>query len=243
MTTGAVTATSSDTDYPVSNLTNWKPARWWKPNTTGTFYINVDAGALVDVDYFAVFSHDLTEKTATVKLQWSNDGATGWTDLTSALAKSDSEVIFDTFTSVNKRYFRVEVVATTAVCSIGVIGIGEYLTMQRGINSGFTPPHLDTKNKYLINVADGGLPLGSSVLSRAANINATFDMLTASWVRTNWEPVLAHAELYPMFFSWNDGDYPDEAVFVMMDVTKSRIPYKDSLYMTAKISGKAWHTL
>jgi hypothetical protein len=241
MTTGTVTATSSDTSFPVSNLTNWKSARWWKAAATGTHYINVDAGALVDVDYFGVFSHNLTEQSATVKLQWSNDGATGWTDLTSALAKSESEVIFDTFTSVNKRYFRVEVVAATAIPAIGIIGIGEYVTMQRGISAGFVPPHLNTKNKYLINESEAGSDLGNSLIRRAAMLSATMDVLTTAWVRSTWEPIIEHSETNPMFFSWNHSGYPNEAVLVKIDPDKSAPKYKDTMYMSVKMTGKAWH--
>lgn len=243
LTTGTVTATSEDTSFPVSNLTNWKPTRWYKPAAVGTNYINIDAGELVDIDYFGVFSHDLTEKGATVKLQWSNDGSTGWTDLTTSLQKSNSEVIFKTFESVNKRYFRVEVDAPTSICSLGVIGIGKYLEMQRGIKSGFIPPHMNTKNKSLINSADGGLPLGSSITRREAQLSASMDTLTVDWIRANWEPLIAHAELNPLFFSWNYEVYPDEAVFTMLDVSKSLATYKNYAYMSLKVSGKAWHRL
>lgn len=243
MTTGTVTATSADASYPVSNLTTWNPAKMWKAAATGTVYVNVDAGALVDVDYFGVHVHNLTEKSATVKLQWSNDGATGWTDLTSALAKSSSEVIFRTFTSVNKRYFRVEVAAPTSICSIGLIAIGEYLTMERGINAPFTPSNFDINNKQLVNVSRGGIPIGNRVVQRGGSLSATFDVLTPSWVRTNIEPLITHAEQNPLFFSWDDTNYEDEAVFVMLDTAKSKPRYKDAVYMSWKAMGMAWHKL
>lgn len=243
MTTGTVTSTSEDTLFPVSNLANWNPSKMWKAAAVGTVYVNVDAGALVDVDYFAVHVHNLTEKSATVKLQWSNDGSTGWTDLTTTQQKSLSEVIFVTFTSVNKRYFRVEVAAPTAICSIGVIAIGEYLTMERGVQAPFTPPHADTKNEQLVNVTRGGIPCGNRVIQRGGNINANFSTLSTSWVRTNIEPLITHSEQNPLFFAWNHDTYPNEAVFIMLDTQKSKISYKDTMYMQWKASGMAWHKL
>jgi len=243
MTTGTVTATSSDASFPVSNVTNWKSAYFHKPSATGTYYINVDAGAAVDVDCFAVFSHNLTEKNSTAKLQWSADGATGWTDLTSALQKSDSQMIFDIFTSVNKRYFRVEVVAPTLIPSIGIIVIGEYMTMQRGISGGFTPAHMDRKFKQLSNKSETGLQLGNSVESKENGFKANFDIITPAWLRANWEPLIEHSLSNPLVFSWNHSEYPDDAVLVQIDVSKSRQPYKDAMYQSIRVTGEAWHEL
>jgi len=243
LTTGTVTATSENASFPVSNLTNWKPSRWYKSGLTGAQYINIDASELVDVDYFGVFSHDLTEKSATVKLQWSDDGITGWTDLTTSLSKSDSEVIFKTFTSVNKRYFRIEVDSPSEICSLGIVSIGQYLEIERGLSSGFIPPHLNTTNKNLVNIADGGLPLGSSIIRNEAKLEASISQLSSSWVRNNWIDLLAHSEVNPLFFSWNNDVYPDEAVFIMLDNTKTTTTQSSKNLMSLKISGKAWHKL
>lgn len=159
------------------------------------------------------------------------------------LAKSNSEVIFKTFESVNKRYFRVVVNSPTEICSLGVMGIGKYLEMQRGISSGFIPAHMNTKNKSLVNSSDGGLPLGSSVIRSEASLIASMEMLTVDWIRTYWNPLMTHAENNPLFFSWNNELYPDEAVFTMLDASKCTATYKDYAHMSVKVSGKAWHTL
>lgn len=173
----------------------------------------------------------------------SSAATTSYTDLTTTLAKSDSEVIFDKFTQVNKRYYRLVVVSGATVPSISCVWVGEAMELQRGLPSGFIPPHLSLDNKYVNSKSDTGLLLGRSITSKYNKGSIKVNSVTPAWVRSDWQPFILYAETMPFFFSWNEADYPDEAVFCISS-TKIKAPkYKDAMFMDISLDFEAWWKL
>jgi len=239
----SITATSESIGFEAANIADWLPYDWYSPSTLGTNYINIDIGVAKEVDYFAIFSHDLGKSGATVKLQYDNTGLGNWIDATTALTSDNGRVIFEKFSEVTKQIFRIEIVAPSALPMIGIVSIGKSMQMENGLPSGFIPPHMGTQSDYVNNKSDSGLLLGRSLIRKSNGSTIKAKYVTPAWVRSSWMPFLKHAEAKPFFFSWNHVDYPDEAVFCTTSKKISPPVYSDSMYMSISLSVEAWHEL
>ena len=214
--TGTVSVDSEDADYPKENAYDWLayPGDVWKPATSGTHYITVDAGSAVSADYWAAYSHDIDS----IKLQYSSDNfAADINDVGSAVSPSGNGVIYKEFTSISARYWRFEVIKSGSVSSLGVVALGEKLTIPESVQVGFTPANLARKNQYLNSVADDGSFLGRKLIRSGAEFNLSFGLLTPAFVRNSWDVFIQHAEAKPFFFAWDYGNYPDEAAYCWTD--------------------------
>ncbi len=238
--TATLTGTSVDSDYPLSNLKNWNSYQQYKPADAGTKYINIDAGAAVDVDYIGIFNHNLGQTSSTIKLQWSNDGSTGWTDLTSALTANNGRTIYDSFTQVSKQYFRLEITGSTDL-AVGIIAVGEALELYRHLSTGFAPPHMTKKATFNTNLTDTAMLLGRSVKNIKNELKFSMEAIPATWIRDNWEAFTDHAEQKAFFFSWDAENYVDEAVFCIAGNSIAAPKYTHSAMMSISFRAEAYY--
>ena len=232
----ALTASSESSGFEAVNLSNWNVYESWKPSAAGTQTLDIDLGSLIDVDTFAIFGHDLNDYAGTIKLQWSNDGATGWTDLFSAVTPSDNTCVFETFTSVSKRYFRIVTTQTGSAAAIHIAFVGERMILEKGFRIGYVPPGLLDDAETIQNVSDNGLPLGRSNIAKPGKYTIPQTILSPSWVRSDWVPFLEHTKLYPFFFAWDLANYPNEVVFAWTNgKTIEKPKYSHANYMSAAL--------
>lgn len=240
MTASATTLTADTeaTGFEAVNLGNWNAYESWKPTAAGTQNFNINLGSLLDVDTFCVFGHNLSDYSGTIKLQWSNDGATGWTDLFSAITPTDNTVIFKTFTSVNKRYFRIVTTQTGSAASIAVVFLGEVMTLEKGFRVGHVPSGLFDDAMTIQNVSETAIPLGRSTIVQAGQFTIPQTLLTPSWVRSTWVPFIEHAKSFPFFFAWDLTNFADETVFAWTNGKPhpgAKGKYSHSAYMSASL--------
>ena len=95
----SVVASSEASGYEGANAYNWDTASYWKPDTTGTFYLTATMASAVTADYFSLYAHNLHTYSASVKLQYSTNGS-DWSDATSSQAPSTGRPIFISFDSI-----------------------------------------------------------------------------------------------------------------------------------------------
>jgi len=247
-----ITCTIEDTNYPASNIGDWLPYTRFKPNTTGTADIIVDALSSVTADCIGIYSYG-SQLTTEFNLYYGSSASGPWTQIPiysyatimygfdPITITQSGRVIMREFDSTTSRYWKIEVTNVTTATYIGVIAIGEALEIPRGLPSGFTPPHMDKRDAYTNSNGDTGILLGRSVIRKSGMLSFTIKALTPSWVRTYWEPFLTHTETKPFFFWWNT-EYENDGVFC---VTRKYKPpkYADAMYMSVSLDSEAWNEL
>lgn len=224
---GTVTASSEVSGFEKENAYDWRVFNWWKATSTGDAWIQVAFGSAKTADYFAVAAHDLTDQSASIKLQYSTNNGSTWNDATTASTGSDNRIIFKTFDSISASYWRVFVSAPTAVASIGIVAFGDRIDLPVGFNTGFSPPALARKNEYETSMSNNGQFIGKSISRKTYTGDISLRLLEPGWVRNYWEPFIDRAETKPFFLSWDTASYSDEAVICWME-DRYRGPSYDS---------------
>ena len=209
--TATVTATDEATGYEKENAYNGNLFDGWKPASAGTKYLKATFAAPVDADYFSVFGQDLFDQSDSVQLQYSTDDI-AWSNATSVITPTVGSVVYEEFTSVNARYWRVELI-TTKPAFLGFVAFGERLELPKKMMTGFAPPTFVRKNKYTNKSTIKGVPLPRTVERMASQLKIDQKYLDEAWARTNWFDFLDHAETLPFIFSWDYDNYPDEACY------------------------------
>ncbi len=232
---GNITVTHVNSNFPKENAIDWLTYSQYGIDATGTFYYKVHLGYADNVDYLGIASHNLGSKGATVTLQY-YDG-TAWSDLHTAIAPTNDNVIFIKFTNVSDEDYRLEIVAPITGVRIGMLAAGSRLAMQRNMRVGWAPQlfnNFDTRSNF----SENNTLLGRSVITRLEDVMLEFPNLTEAWVRANWSAFVAHAKSKPFFFMW---DSENNAGEVGLFFTKNKIPnpsYNAVKHMTVKLSCK-----
>lgn len=211
---GSVAASSQNPSFPVQNAYDWLTCDYFKPAASGTVYVEVSLTAPASADYFAFYGHDLYLRGGTIKLQYYN--GTTYVDCFAAITPTDNRPQMVTFTSASSTKWRV-VFTCTSVFSIAVISFGAQLPLERGIYLGWTPPRFSRATQIIDSMSDGGQFLGRSIIANGVTGSLVLNYATDAWMRASWLPFVRHAERKPFFFVPDIANYPDEAVFAMMD--------------------------
>ena len=212
----SVSASSEASGYEGSNAYNWDTASYWKPSSTGTFYLTATMAAATDADYFAIYAHNLHTYGASVKLQYSTNGSS-WSDATSSQAPSTGRPIFVSFDTISAGWWRIELVTNSGPAQIGFASFGEALIFPWGMRVGFSPATLSRYSDVMNSTSEGGQLLGRSLLRSGARNTIECKLVTPTWARESWLPFIQHAEIKPFVFSWNWTSYPNEAAFCFTD--------------------------
>lgn len=232
---GTITSSSSETDYDAENIADWRPFTWWKPTTTGNSWVRVSFASSKVVNYFAVASHDLATSGSTIKLQYSTNGGSSWLDATSANPGTNDRAIVTTFDDITAADWRIYVSNPTTIAAIGVVSFGEKLELPYQQEVGFAPPTLSRDAEYRTNQSASGLFLGRSIERTGYPGMISISAIDQDWIRSDWEPFIDHAELKPFFFSWNESDFANEAVFAWTDGKISPSKYSSPLRMSISL--------
>lgn len=210
-----LTASSEQTNHPVENLADGFTFDFWKPSSTGSQTVVVDAGEAVTVDYVAIAAHNLSSESAgDVVVAYSDDDSAYTTAYTlSNSSITDDSPILIHLASRSHRYWRLTVNADSTDLAIGVLFVGELLQMQRNIYEGNTPAGLKRTDSTIPNLSDEGNFIGRYVTRSFYEASHQWEHLTPSWYRTNFKPFVTTSREWPFFLAWRPDDYPDEIVY------------------------------
>ena len=213
--TGAVTVTSEANGFSKENSYDWLPWDYWKASAAGTVYLTVDMGSAVAVDYWALAFHDLADHSGTIRPEYSSDGVS-WNDLDTVQTPTDNQMIFRPVISQNVQYYRFRISSTTLASAIGALALGQYLTLERGMQ-GFTTPYHGRNKKILNSIGETGNPLGSTVYSLGQKFKINQMNVSTTWIDANWEDLIDHIETKRFFFMHDYENAPLEVAFCWTD--------------------------
>ncbi len=93
------------------------------------------------------------------------------------------------------------------------LAVGNKMIPAIGQHSGIKPPTLSGGYVFTNAMSVNGSFLARDVIRRLKKGSADFSPVTQDWVRAVWEPFAALALRHSLFYSWNQDDRPEEAVF------------------------------
>lgn len=140
------------------------------------------------------------------------------------------------------RRVRVRITGTTpprmAVCFAGPV-----LAMQRMIYGGHAPINLSRETELKQALSRGGQFLGQTYRRLGVRTSASFQHLSASWYRSEFDPFVRHVRKgFPYFFAWRPDDYPLEVGYVWtdQDIVPTNMGKRDYLQVSWPIKGIGW---
>lgn len=222
----SITSSSARTGFAAASAFDWRTTTYWSPNSTAaTHTLTVALPTAQPADYFAFYRHNLASCAATIKLQYSTNSGSTWSNASATITPADNDCTLHLMTTRTATHWRIVVVTgNTTPCYLGIVAFGSRLTTYRGMPPGFVVPRHARKNKFLNSTTEGGQWAGRSLVARGAATTIEMRHVDRDWVRSDWEPFLRHAELKPFFFSWNHTAYPGDTVFAWLDGELPEMP-------------------
>lgn len=181
---------------------------YWVPSAAANIEFQLPSPA--EVQCFGVAAHTLASSAVTIWLEYWNGSA--WVEISRPYVSYIDVTIFDYFDEpVTSDLFRVNVSGPVA---IGVLWVGPALQMERDIYQGHTPVTLAERNEQRSNQTETGEWRGVVQTIQGAELNASFQNLSASWVRSELAPFVTNVNEGDTFFwAWYVDKFPNEVAY------------------------------
>lgn len=179
------------------------------PNVSNNAAVMVDLGSAQSVSMVAIAAHNISE-VGGARVEYSTDDIT-YTLIGANQTPSDNQAIVWYFADTSARYWRVYCNGLSGAPIIGVVSVGNPLTIERRIYQGYRPPLTPTEVSLQSNVSEGGHLLGSSVTKKASTASADLTYLDPATVRgAAWQGFQSHYNNGGGFFwAWRPTKYGD----------------------------------
>jgi hypothetical protein len=210
VTTTNITATSSTTENPITNVTNPATAHLWEATSAATQTITVDVDGS-EVDYIGIARHNLNQIGLTVSIKY--NGVT----VVPAQAISDTQAILFLRGAATPTTIEIIISGATEAPKIGVLYIGKKLELQRGLYVGHTPITYGRDRVTVNGVSENGQYLGEVVVRQTNSTQVSLQNLTPDWYRSMLDPYFSMIPRKPCFFAWKPAKYPAEVGYVWVE--------------------------
>jgi hypothetical protein len=168
---------------------------------------------------FAIGAHTLGTSAARVHLEHDSNGDDTWTTIGTVTPADDSAIMFF-FDAITSDRWRIRV-DRGALPEVGVMWVGDPLTMQRPLYAGMSPARMNRQTEVIGNVSRTGELLGRSVKRTTLSENFDFVRLTYDWVRANLDGpngAIQALEADVGFIAWRP-ELTQDASFIMRATT------------------------
>lgn len=231
-------------DFSASSPVAARPAaNMWTPDTASVWEGNPYSGVIANyeetieisnsanrtVNYVGIAKHNFGDGGYTYVFQYSTDGGSTWSDITTPRIVGRNDAIVDYFDDVTYALFRIKLTKTSAEVIAPIIAhvkLGEALVLQRRIYVGHKPATMAKKVKKITNGSENGQYLGQEIVRSYYTSECSQSNNTPDFVRENIAPFIDHingdvevegSAPASFFFAWRPGDYPDEVVYGWTD--------------------------
>lgn len=197
-------------------------------------------------NFAAIAAHNLTGREASVRLQYSTNSGSSWTDCGAGIVTpANNEAVGFRFSGITADYWRFYVTGATGNISIAVCWIGDDLIIPQRIYQGYRPPLSPTAVDLNTNVSEGAHLLGSAVTERGSTFQAGFSHISPAFLRgAAWS---AYQRAWnggqPAFWAWRPTKYGD--LFYAWRTQQSGVIAPENTgpneLMGFTVSGRAYH--
>ena len=218
-TFGAVAASSTETGYPASNLTNPATNIEWRAATAAAVEWTVTLGAGDDIDAVGIARHNFETAGITVEVGYYAAGPT-WVSLAGPQTLPNNEPLLFHFTAQPLTSITVKLGAGSEPARAAVLYVGKALIMERGvdINPDFAVPRFSRRTEFVAGKSERGDYLGRIATAQwIEGVQHTYKYLTAEWYRSHFDPFVRLAQQdVPFFYCFAPDEYPHEVAFVWL---------------------------
>lgn len=210
---GTVTANGSNG----ANAYDWfQDSVWTTAAATGTLESNI--GSSVPCDYYAISTHNLYTRSATVKLQYWTGAA--YSDVAgSSRTPTSNDCLFVPFFSVSATKFQLVVTTDGTAATLGVVSFGKRLDLAEGLQNGYTPPRFARRDDLYNNMSQNGKFIGRSLVSTGVTGDMNITNVDEEWMRINMDPFITASRTQGWFLLWNPLEKPLEAAYCWTTAT------------------------
>lgn len=205
-----VTATSSLSTNPVTNVSNPATAYTWEATSAATQTITIQSGGQT-VDYIGIARHNLNQIGLTVAIKY--NGLT----IVSGVTIGQAQAILFLQNEATPTTIEIIISGATTAPQIGVIYAGKSLRLQRNIYVGHTPITYSRDRATVNGVSENGQYLGEIVKRQTNSTSVKLSNLTATWYRSELDPFFALSPRVPCFWSWRPESYASEVAYAWVE--------------------------
>ena len=229
-----ISASSETTNGPKSSILTPDTYSYWE-GTALPGWIKADLGAARDISYGAIVGFGLSG--LGVKMETSTNNV-DWTQFSEERVPSGDGPLMWIGTSVVARWVRWSFTGATAP-RVAVAMAGQVLAMQRAIYGGHGPIPLSRETVLHNAMSRGGQFLGQGFRRHGVSGQLSYQNLTASWYRANFDPFVKSARQYPYVVAWRPATFPLEVVYgwTAEDIRPSNSGKRDFMQVAWPIHG------
>lgn len=200
---GNVSADSSATGYPASNLANASTTNRWVSGSTAEQLITV-AGVIDDVDYVAIAGHNFGSAGVSLSIEGqTSESAPDFEVLASIDPATDAPLLIRIpkapYISLQIRLTPVDVAPFASV-----LFVGELIIVPTGISPGYTPLEHGRDVDLVGGRAESDEYLGNIVVGSSLSSSTPFRLLPPIWYEAEMRPFIRAANFgEAFFFAWS----------------------------------------
>lgn len=211
-TASTLSATSSATGFPVSNLRNPATYQPWKANANEETTITVELASAEAVDYVALARHNFGTAGASYVVESSADGDT-WTERASGSAPNDDRVLIHEFEPASAAFWRLVVSPSSAAAQIAVLYLGRITVVERRLYVGHSPITLARRRVVSTGRSESGQFLGRTRRSETLAGSIALQNLDPDWYREELDGFVEGSDIAPFFWAWRPQEFPEEVAY------------------------------
>lgn len=246
LTASAVTVSSETVDGPRDAPLKPDTYSYWEPESLPATY-EVDLGATRAMDYVGIVGR-IGSVGCSVAIETNNGDQIGsppedeWIEFSSDAAPADDAPLMFLDAERNIRKLRITLSGTGEMPRLAVAYAGVSLKMQRPIYGGHMPGRLARVTVLNGAMSRGGQFLGQDFRRHGVENSYSFRHLTASWVRTHFDPFVKAARKYPYFIAWRPQDFQHEVDYgwTAEDIHASNMGLRDFMQVSFPVTGWGW---
>jgi hypothetical protein len=219
VTTTGITATTSNSDFPIANVANPATHLKWKSGVnTGSEIVEIVIGG-VSIDYVAIAKHNFGTIGCQITLEATVDTSspyTGYVTLVSATTITDDLPLIFQFTPATYGAIRLTITSSSDTFrEAAVIYVGTLLTFERSIKVSVdhTPINLGRDLDVFNGMSESGQFIGRIVRKEFFDTKAEFSYFTNAWYRASFDPFVVAAKETPFFWAWAPNSYSRDTGF------------------------------
>lgn len=183
-------------------------------NGSGVAELQLVLSSAQSLSFGAIAAHNLGTLGATVRLQYSTNSGSSWTDCGAGpTSPSDDQAIAFYFDAVSADYWRYRVTGAGASTNveIAVALFSTPITVEQKIYQGYAPPITPNVVELQSNVSEGGNLLGSATVRKGSKVRAELTYIDPATLRaTEWKGFQSHYNNGGGFFwAWRPTKYGD----------------------------------
>ena len=231
-----ISCLTSEPDYPVENLKDWREYLIWKSNSASTHTIDITLNthyftALEKIRAFALYnySHSGASTPVALEVRYSSNQVdwTEWFFDENDLVSGEPYIYIDpTGVPYPNIYWQVIFYSqfpSQIVAQVGLMFLGDYLEFPCYPERGFDP----NSEEVILEPtrSERGYLLGVVEKYRQRRLSVEFPFLPDSWVRNNFLPFWNEHIPKPFLFVWDYENHPREIYLVEMAEPRLEVPY------------------